>query len=210
MRAKGLFPRASKCGDRRDCRCIICLELKQSGSSLPTAMAGGPAGNFILRRALPFVSRTPTREWQEEAASDLESDYERRATLPRCTAPPAAQEQQQQQQQQQPHKTVIYFGDTTRREKEHEAELERNKAVIRVGGVPGPADDCKTLLALREPEVGEEHGDAQIIVSVKPCREDVLKIEQDESKLEDYWSLPGDTTGFKADWSFVQQWRLRG
>ncbi|XP_011500686.1 PREDICTED: ankyrin repeat and BTB/POZ domain-containing protein 2 isoform X2 [Ceratosolen solmsi marchali] len=50
----------------------------------------------------------------------------------------------------------------------------------------------------------------EIVVSVKPCREDVLRIEEEESKLEEYWSLPGDTSGFKADWSFVQQWRLRG
>lgn len=51
---------------------------------------------------------------------------------------------------------------------------------------------------------------SEIIVKISPNREDVLKIEEDETLLEDYWSLPGDTTGFKADWSFVQQWRLRG
>jgi len=50
----------------------------------------------------------------------------------------------------------------------------------------------------------------EIVVNVSPSREDVLRIEEDESQLEDYWSLPGDTSGFKADWSFVQQWRLRG
>ena len=54
------------------------------------------------------------------------------------------------------------------------------------------------------------NGVQEIIVKVSPCREDVLRIEEDETLLEDYWSLPGDTTGFKADWSFVQQWRLRG
>lgn len=50
----------------------------------------------------------------------------------------------------------------------------------------------------------------EIVVNVSPSREDVLRIEEDESQLEDYWSLPGDRSGFKADWSFVQQWRLRG
>jgi len=59
-----------------------------------------------------------------------------------------------------------------------------------------------------------ENGDSktvhEIVVNISPSREDVLRIEEDESRLEDYWSLPGDTSGFKADWSFVQQWRLRG
>lgn len=50
----------------------------------------------------------------------------------------------------------------------------------------------------------------EIIVKVTPSRQDVLKIEEDDTVLADYWSLPGDTTGFRADWSFVQQWRLRG
>ncbi|XP_046487314.1 ankyrin repeat and BTB/POZ domain-containing protein 2 isoform X1 [Neodiprion pinetum] len=50
----------------------------------------------------------------------------------------------------------------------------------------------------------------EIVLNLSPSRADVLRIEEDQSSLEDYWSLPGDTTGFKADWSFVQQWRLRG
>lgn len=50
----------------------------------------------------------------------------------------------------------------------------------------------------------------EVVVKVSPSREDVLRIEEDDTALEDYWSLPGDTTGFRADWSFVQQWRLRG
>ncbi|XP_067214828.1 ankyrin repeat and BTB/POZ domain-containing protein 2 isoform X3 [Linepithema humile] len=57
---------------------------------------------------------------------------------------------------------------------------------------------------------GEAKVAHEIVVNVSPSREDVLRIEEDESQLEDYWSLPGDTSGFKADWSFVQQWRLRG
>lgn len=57
---------------------------------------------------------------------------------------------------------------------------------------------------------GDPEAAHEIVVNVSPSREDVLRIEEDESQLEDYWSLPGDTSGFKADWSFVQQWRLRG
>lgn len=57
---------------------------------------------------------------------------------------------------------------------------------------------------------GETKVAHEIVVNVSPSREDVLRIEEDESQQEDYWSLPGDTSGFKADWSFVQQWRLRG
>lgn len=59
-------------------------------------------------------------------------------------------------------------------------------------------------------ENGDPKAVHEIVVNVSPSREDVLRIEEDESQLEDYWSLPGDTSGFKADWSFVQQWRLRG
>lgn len=59
-------------------------------------------------------------------------------------------------------------------------------------------------------ENGDPKAAHEIVVNVSPSREDVLRIEEDESQLEDYWSLPGDTSGFKADWSFVQQWRLRG
>lgn len=61
-----------------------------------------------------------------------------------------------------------------------------------------------------EMENGDPEAAHEIVVNVSPSREDVLRIEEDESQLEDYWSLPGDTSGFKADWSFVQQWRLRG
>ncbi|XP_024867395.1 ankyrin repeat and BTB/POZ domain-containing protein BTBD11 isoform X1 [Temnothorax curvispinosus] len=59
-------------------------------------------------------------------------------------------------------------------------------------------------------ENGDPKAAHEIVVNVSPSREDVLRIEEDETQLEDYWSLPGDTSGFKADWSFVQQWRLRG
>lgn len=55
-----------------------------------------------------------------------------------------------------------------------------------------------------------EVNDVHIVIHVSPCRQDVLRLEEDESRLEDFWTLPGDTTGFKADWSFVQQWRLKG
>ncbi|XP_011641220.1 ankyrin repeat and BTB/POZ domain-containing protein BTBD11 isoform X1 [Pogonomyrmex barbatus] len=69
------------------------------------------------------------------------------------------------------------------------------------------AGQCRQDSAM---ENGDPKAAHEIVVNVSPSREDVLRIEEDESQLEDYWSLPGDTSGFKADWSFVQQWRLRG
>lgn len=128
---------------------------------------GASTPNFILRRALPYVTRAPTREWQEAE----EDDYENSSTLP---------------DKQPQHKTVIYFGDTNPRKAKVD-DNEVNKSVVEV----------------QPPQ-------SEIVISVKPSRVDVMRIEEDETKLEDYWSLPGDTTGFKADWSFVQQWRLRG
>lgn len=83
----------------------------------------------------------------------------------------------------------------------------------------GQQDDAKRLPRVRTERQRStvsllENEDAkvthEIVVNVSPSREDVLRIEEDESQVEDYWSLPGDNTGFKADWSFVQQWRLRG
>lgn len=94
----------------------------------------------------------------------------------------ADEESDSQERIKNNHKTVIYFGDTNPRCKPPEDKV-----------------------------VETDPGDAPVVqVSVKPSREDVLRIQEDQSKLEDYWSLPGDTTGFRADWSFVQQWRLRG
>ena len=176
-----------------DCDCRLCRELRHCRAGMATQAGGALGANFILRRALPYVGRLPSKEWQEEAASsEPEAEYGRSATLPE---PP----------RQANHKTVIYFGDTARRP-EREApvpaprdSLDANRAVIEVEAEPPEPEEPV--------EAGDQH---EIVISVKPCRADVLRIEEEESRLEDYWSLPGDTTGFKADWSFVQQWRLRG
>ncbi|XP_023246146.1 ankyrin repeat and BTB/POZ domain-containing protein 2 [Copidosoma floridanum] len=143
-----------------DCECILCLELRGSDKSVKTSgtvdsgimestRSAGLGCNFILMRpALPFVSREPSREWQEEAASD---DSE-----------PAKEPL---------HRTVVYFGDTKRRDR--------------------TTDSGDRLAADAEPSPG-------IVVSVRPGREDVLRIEQQPHRE------------FKPDWSFVQQWRLKG
>ncbi|KAJ8675265.1 hypothetical protein QAD02_011051 [Eretmocerus hayati] len=197
---------------------MLCVqELKHCGgggvsaaaSSTSKSMSSSSGPNFILRRALPYVGRTPSREWLEEAASDLDSDYERRSTLPDDDFTPKQPFGTQQQQQQ--HKTVIYFGDTAPRKKREDNEdktednnrIPRRKSqVIELSGVEG--SDSNRVEIESEPK-------SDFVMSVSPCREDVLRIEQEQdSKLDDYWSLPGDTTGFRADWSFVQQWRLRG
>lgn len=214
MRAKSLIPWATAsrrcCEEGPECGCILCLELRQCGSGTMQAsspVVGGPLpGNFILRRALPFVGREPSREWQEEAASDEpDSDYEGRSTLP----------EQQPAQRPANHRTVIYFGDTSRRRRRwdkdspvppqpapRESRRQPPPVPVQQPAEEEQADEC-TVLRL-------EAAPAEIVLSVKPCRADVLRLEEDESKQEEYWSLPGDTTGFKADWSFVQQWRLRG
>ncbi|NP_001135439.1 ankyrin repeat and BTB (POZ) domain containing 2 [Nasonia vitripennis] len=148
-----------------ECGCIICLELSNDNSDeredleVP-AMRTGESSNFILRRALPLVVREPTKEWQEEAASDPE---------PEPTPP------QQQQQQQQQHKTVIYFGDSAERSRENNnSSGKENK------------DFWKD-----EPD---------FVLSLSPGPEDALRIEQQDE----------EESCFKPDWSFVQQWRLRG
>lgn len=138
------------------------------------------------------------------------------------------------------HKTVIYFGDTNPRQREGRANwqppppppLEDRVQVTTPKCNENPEMSSQTpgkeIEAHRDqPMVRENDGDNgaardsaiendptkvvhEIVVKVSPSREDVLRIEEEESQLEDYWSLPGDTSGFKADWSFVQQWRLRG
>lgn len=138
--------------ESRECGCIICLELNNDDSNerenlqVSAPMRTGDSSNFILRRALPLVAREPTKEWQEEAASDPEPE------------PTPLQ-----------HKTVIYFGDSAERSRDTNVSKENKED---------------------EPD---------FVLSVKPGREDVLRIEQDEEE-----------TCFKPDWSFVQQWRLRG
>lgn len=134
------------------------------------------------------------------------------------------------------HKTVIYFGDTNQRQKETSRSLStENPQSLLVKEdarrmieefrreeddvADGQQEEAKRFLRIRTERQRStvsllENEDAkvthEIVVNVSPSREDVLRIEEDESQVEDYWSLPGDNTGFKADWSFVQQWRLRG
>lgn len=127
------------------------------------------------------------------------------------------------------HRTVIYFGDTNQRQNsrlgykeassqfkakdeskmmdpEREEKLEDSEDGR--SGEKGQNERQRSTVGSAENEdVKVTH---EIVVNVSPSREDVLRIEEDESQVEDYWSLPGDNSGFKADWSFVQQWRLRG
>lgn len=129
------------------------------------------------------------------------------------------------------HKTVIYFGDTNPRQGKFkeggESKREESKKIgdsMREERVVDSASEVedercgdgdrnerqRSSLAEKEEEVERTKVTHEIVVNVSPSREDVLRIEEDESQVVDYWSLPGDNTGFKADWSFVQQWRLRG
>lgn len=132
------------------------------------------------------------------------------------------------------HKTVIYFGDSNPRQRgEDRARQPPPETCVRV--TPKCNENRETSSQMRNYEMETsrdsierndgnddtesssrtvENGDSktvhEFVINISPSREDVLRIEEDESQLEDYWSLPGDTSGFKADWSFVQQWRLRG
>lgn len=191
--------------------------------------------NFILRRAVPF-SPKPSGKFRGEVAVKCD-DYERSSTLEdrsrqvvndgRCDSKLG---------RDIGHKTVIYFGDSNPRRREDRARQQSSPeaappATSRCRNADPPLEaslrprNDKILLDSAEQDGSEnddvgrrdsvtENGDPkvvhEIVVNVSPSREDVLRIEEDESQLEDYWSLPGDTSGFKADWSFVQQWRLRG
>jgi hypothetical protein len=131
------------------------------------------------------------------------------------------------------HKTVIYFGDSNPRQREDRTRQPPPLLEACVRATSRFKENREMSVQIRDDEMetfhdstwnddndnGElrdliENGDSktvhEIVVNISPSREDVLRIEEDESQLEDYWSLPGDTSGFKADWSFVQQWRLRG
>lgn len=182
---------------RNRCSCHLCLELNDSTMTTLQANNNNPLdNNFILRRQLPLVERTPTREWQEASDEDDDEDedveYTRRTTLPEVA---------------NRHKSVVpvcYFGDTMEK-----PPVPKPRVTADSKSVLADYRDDKVIVKV-EAEDTTRLADNEIVISVKPCREDVIRIEQDESKLEEYWSLPGDTTGFKADWSFVQQWRLRG
>jgi len=201
---------------------------------------GNESANFILRRAMPFskspIFRGERLKSREEAAPKCD-DYERSSTLEdrsrRCGSDHQVVNDGRDSKMGKDvgHKTVIYFGDSNPRRREDRARQQPS---------PEATSRCKNedpgaslLLRPRNDEIlgdsmdqDDEKNDAErrdsvtengdpkvvheIVVNVSPSREDVLRIEEDESQLEDYWSLPGDTSGFKADWSFVQQWRLRG
>lgn len=223
---------------------------------------GSESTNFILRRAVPFLPKPPPpplpphEEWQEIITRDSHYEYERSPTLEdrsRCGNNHIANDVARNAKPKAPsstsndvgkmkdvgHKTVIYFGDSTSRQKENRAARQRPPSP-EVGTSSGYNEGPETSVRSQRddeatevfkssverhengnnednsgqqdatPENGESKVVHEIVVNVSPSREDVLRIEEDESQLEDYWSLPGDRSGFKADWSFVQQWRLRG
>lgn len=157
--------------------------------------------NFILRRPVTFISREPTREWQEtseyEKTSTLEDPTRRRFDKTEIVVGVGSKSTRTIDV---PHKTVIYFGDTSQREREKKGSTESRRDEV----------PSRNLERDENSTIDNTKRSHEIVVNVTPSREDVLRIEEDESQIEDYWSLPGDTTGFKADWSFVQQWRLRG
>lgn len=217
---------------------------------------GNEGANFILRRAVPFLSKSSAREeWREVARHD---DYEKSSTL-EDRSRRGVNDSRDHPKPWTPnsdlgktgkdinHRTVIYFGDSNPRQKEDKARQQLPppppplppplpEASVQVtsrcnedsetslrprdGEIEARPRDASERDIEREEDAGRrrdsamENGDPkaahEIVVNVSPSREDVLRIEEDESQLEDYWSLPGDTSGFKADWSFVQQWRLRG
>lgn len=147
---------------------------------------------------------------------------------------PSSNGDQRQPTKDVAHRTVIYFGDSNPRQREDKPIWQPPpppptlpETCVRVS--PKCNGNPETSASRndgdkRDREDGDHDGVTrniatekdpgkvvhEIVVNVSPSREDVLRIEEDESQLEDYWSLPGDTSGFKADWSFVQQWRLRG
>jgi len=215
---------------------------------------GHEGANFILRRAMPFLSKPPAREgWREVARHD---DYERSSTLEDRShrggggdvngsrdLKPWTSSNDGKTGKDVGHKTVIYFGDSNPRQKEDKARQQQqsssppppppplpeacvqatsrcnedpetsprsNEIETRVRDASEREDDDAGRCRDSATENGDPKAAHEIVVNVSPSREDVLRIEEDESQLEDYWSLPGDTSGFKADWSFVQQWRLRG
>nr|XP_003703290.1 PREDICTED: ankyrin repeat and BTB/POZ domain-containing protein BTBD11 isoform X1 [Megachile rotundata]XP_012140713.1 PREDICTED: ankyrin repeat and BTB/POZ domain-containing protein BTBD11 isoform X1 [Megachile rotundata]XP_012140714.1 PREDICTED: ankyrin repeat and BTB/POZ domain-containing protein BTBD11 isoform X1 [Megachile rotundata]XP_012140715.1 PREDICTED: ankyrin repeat and BTB/POZ domain-containing protein BTBD11 isoform X1 [Megachile rotundata]XP_012140716.1 PREDICTED: ankyrin repea len=209
--------RGESCSNK-DCYCVICRELKdyKMAGNAESPQVRREGINFILRRGLPFVNRSPSKEWLE---TDLKRDEREDITLEEKSHPPEVDRAMtpvgnvRRTDKDVAHKTVIYFGDSNQRQKENRLRDACSKEEMEKTEADGAEDDamCKrqrsmaNLLENEDAKVTHE-----IVVNVTPSREDVLKIEEDESQVEDYWSLPGDNSGFKADWSFVQQWRLRG
>lgn len=219
---------------------MICREL--TNYRMPGNLEAPPRRegvNFILRRALPFTNKSPSKEWLNIGNNIPNSGDPKDATAMEeinhreemeGTMIPVTGCNTKKGDKEIAHKTVIYFGDTNQRPnhrfngKESPAQL-TNKGELKImeskkeeqvadgledercGGKGQNERQRSTASLVEEEDVKVTH---EIVVNVSPSREDVLKIEEDESQVEDYWSLPGDNTGFKADWSFVQQWRLRG
>ncbi|KAK9294137.1 hypothetical protein QLX08_011128 [Tetragonisca angustula] len=231
--------------EKKYCDCVICRELTdcRMSANLEAPLRRAEGINFILRRALPFTGKSPSKEWlnisndtanpddddcKDGAAIDEidhRKEMEDEATVPVTTTGAKKNDRDVA------HKTVIYFGDTNQKQSNrfNDKEAPSNRCQFAVAKDESKmadeqvADDrdrdrdgddgercsgkslVKTLAKNEDVKVTHE-----IVVNVSPSREDVLRIQEDESQVEDYWSLPGDNTGFKADWSFVQQWRLRG
>lgn len=235
---------------KKYCDCVICRELTdcRMSANLEAPLRRAEGINFILRRALPFTGKSPSKEWlnvsNNDAADSGDGDYkdggaideinhgkemEDEATVPVTTGA-------KKPDKDVAHKTVIYFGDTnqkhgnrfnsdkgasssnrcqftmTKDESKMDERVVDDRDRDRDGDGDGDDEErCsgKSLVKnlAKNEDVKVTH---EIVVNVSPSREDVLRIQEDESQVEDYWSLPGDNTGFKADWSFVQQWRLRG
>ncbi|XP_076665560.1 ankyrin repeat and BTB/POZ domain-containing protein 2 isoform X3 [Andrena cerasifolii] len=202
----------------KDCGCMLCRELKdcKMATKLDGPQVRREGVNFILRRGLPFTSRAPSKEWME-AEDPGDAGYDNSVTL-ESKDRDGKVERVTKIKGDVAHKTVIYFGDSNQRQSKvcpKEApsqplakEDSRTKGEEDEGKRLERAERQRSTVSLMENE--EAKVTHEIVVNVSPSREDVLRIEEDESQVEDYWSLPGDSTGFKADWSFVQQWRLRG
>ncbi|OAD61421.1 Ankyrin repeat and BTB/POZ domain-containing protein 2 [Eufriesea mexicana] len=227
--------------NEKDCRCVICREL--TNCKMPGNLKAPPrreGANFILRRALHFTNKSPSKEWINTSNDVLRSardhgdgaavdDISYRPEVEGHTVTPMAGGNIRKADKDVAHKTVIYFGDTNQRQnnrlnyKEASSQLTTKDESKMIDlkreekfdesedgrcGEKGQNERQRSTVGLVENEdVKVTH---EIVVNVSPSREDVLRIEEDESQVEDYWSLPGDNSGFKADWSFVQQWRLRG
>ncbi|XP_043259698.1 ankyrin repeat and BTB/POZ domain-containing protein 2 [Colletes gigas] len=209
-----------------DCVCVLCRELTgfRMSANLEGSRARREGVNFILRRGLPLATRIQSKEWQETEdprLAGLEETLEDKGhgqETERTTTTAAGN-------RDVAHRTVIYFGDTNQRQRENKsrdsptrlaAKDESRMSEQRRGADPedtrssgkSQTERQRSTVSLMENE--DAKVTHEIVVNVSPSREDVLRIEEDESQVEDYWSLPGDSSGFKADWSFVQQWRLRG
>lgn len=215
------YSRRGSCSNK-DCTCLLCRELKdyEMSTTVEVQQPMVDGANFILRRPITFVGREPTREWQEETmdydkTSTLEDPNRRIFDKTEIVIGVASKSSGTANNDVVlPHKTVIYFGDTGQREREKERERERERRDYagshRDEEIPSRNLEMDENSSTMDNGANAKRCHHEIVVNVTPTREDVLRIEEDESEIEDYWSLPGDTTGFKADWSFVQQWRLRG